>query len=240
MRSSVLIGILMVMMVGSAGTISAQGELDLSRLSPFCRSLLDAYTGAAIANDVAEARVGYRVVKQNCPGVMELVETGRTTGLSQQQFPSRQMGTQLQNTFGACSQTSDSCASVADGLAAEASTTAAIAMNARAIGLGVALSNMTRNRGKEATPSLPGHSTASTQGCNPRLNRLQAQARQLSANVRSLGICQMARQSAPLYRELAGLHRQCYADGAAAAQASEYDRAAAQADRTAAAACLQR
>lgn len=77
---------------------------------------------------------------------------------------------------------------------------------------------------------------AASQSCQAREAQLQEKIQSLASQASSLGICSTARRSAQLYREAAGFNRAC-GGSAGQAQAVEYERAAREADSTAAASC---
>jgi hypothetical protein len=67
--------------------------------------------------------------------------------------------------------------------------------------------------------------------------QLESSVTALGALATGMGICQMAQQSARLHTALATYHRQCVPGRKGEVRASEYDRAAAQAEETARARC---
>lgn len=77
---------------------------------------------------------------------------------------------------------------------------------------------------------------AASQSCQAREAQLQEKIQSLAGQASSLGICSTARRSAQLYREAAGFNRAC-GGSAGQAQAAEYERAAREADSTAASSC---
>jgi hypothetical protein len=67
--------------------------------------------------------------------------------------------------------------------------------------------------------------------------QLESSVTALGALASGMGICQMAQESARLHTALASYHRRCVPGRKGEARASEYDRAAAQAEETARARC---
>lgn len=75
-----------------------------------------------------------------------------------------------------------------------------------------------------------------SRSCDDQHARLQAEISKVQSGAQSSGICENARAQARILRQGATFNRQCGGtDGQA--QAAEFERAAAQADRTAASAC---
>jgi hypothetical protein len=81
---------------------------------------------------------------------------------------------------------------------------------------------------------LAGVSTSAFASCQSQLNEINRLTNYINQNSGSMGICQMARQSADLYWKAANYAEACLNDGA---QAGQYRDAAQQAEATANASC---